>query len=217
LRLLLVWAGLPIVRTSVPGAVNFDGIRHFIEFVPAAALLAGFGGACLIRVVGPDLWRRVLAGSGLLALMLWNIGAGLIRYHPYEPLYYNSLVGGLAGAHNTYGFPEATDYWASSYRQGIAWLSANAPKEALLYVPIAPWVVTVPAPIWLRADIRVIPRHELVPVLRSGRAVYVMSITRREWYDAVATYSERRLKPVHQVVVDGLPVMKIYRLSLPGL
>jgi len=93
LRLLLVWAAVPIVRASVPGAVNFDGIRQIVEFVPVAALLAGFGGVCLIKAVGPDLRPRVLAGSGLLALMLWNIGAGLIRYHPYEPLYYNSLVG----------------------------------------------------------------------------------------------------------------------------
>jgi len=150
----------------------------------------------------------------LLGVMVWNIGGGLIRYHPYEPLYYNSLVGGLTGARMKYGFPEATDYWASSYRHGAAWLNANAPEGAFLYVPVAPWVVTVAAPIWLRTDIRVIPRYDLVPRLSSGRAVYVMFITRRGWYDAVATYSERALKPVHHVDVDGLPVMKIYRLGI---
>jgi hypothetical protein len=214
LRLLLIWAALPIVRASVPGAVNFDGIRHFVEFVPAVALLAGYGGASLIQVAGPHLTRGAIAALALLGVMVWNIGGGLIRYHPYEPLYYNSLVGGLAGARMKYGFPEATDYWASSYRHGAAWLNANAPEGAFLYVPVAPWVVTVAAPIWLRTDIRVIPRHDLVPRLSSGRAVYVMFITRRGWYDAIATYSERELKPVHQVVVDGLPVMKIYRLGV---
>jgi len=91
------------------------------------------------------------------------------------------------------------------------------PKDALLYVPVASWVVTVPAPIWLRADIRVIPMNYLVEMLSRGRTVYVMFITRKAWYDAIATYCERNLTPAHQVVVDGLPVMKIYRVSLPGL
>lgn len=213
LRLLLIWAALPIVRASIPGAVNFDGIRHFVEFVPAVALLAGYGGASLIQLAGPHLRRRAIAALALLGVMVWNIGGGLIRYHPYEPLYYNSLVGGLTGARMKYGFPEATDYWASSYRHGAAWLNANAPEGAFLYVPVAPWVVTVAAPIWLRTDIRVIHRHDLVPRLSSERAVYVMFITRRGWYDAIATYSERELKPVHQVDVDGLPIMKIYRLG----
>ena len=37
-RLLLVWMLIPILRLSIPSGLNFDGIRHFLEFLPAAAL-----------------------------------------------------------------------------------------------------------------------------------------------------------------------------------
>jgi len=49
LYLLGVWLVVPILRNSVPGMVNYDGIRHFVEFVPAACLLAAYGGTRLVR------------------------------------------------------------------------------------------------------------------------------------------------------------------------
>lgn len=45
----------------------------------------------------------------------------MIRLHPYEYLYYNSLVGGLKGA---YGKHE-TDYWGLGYKEAVLWFNKN--------------------------------------------------------------------------------------------
>jgi len=153
-----------------------------------------------------------MAAIVTLAIVV-NVGSAIRVYHPYEPIYYNSLVGGLSGARYKYGFPEATDYWASSYRQGVAWLNANAPPDSALHVPIAEWVVQLPARLWLRQDIDIVSEEAVNELLAVGRPVYVMFITRTGWYNEIATYCDQQLHPIHEIVVDGFPILEIYRLS----
>ena len=51
--------------------------------------------------------------------LLWD-AATLVRLHPYEYLYYNSLVGGLEGASRRYDL----DYWFGSMPEAINHLEA---------------------------------------------------------------------------------------------
>ena len=44
----------------------------------------------------------------MAAALVWD-AATLVRLHPYEYLFYNSLVGGLEGASRRY----VTDYWVN--------------------------------------------------------------------------------------------------------
>ena len=209
LRLLLAWMIVPILRNSVPGAVNFDGIRHFYEFLPAAALIAALGGATLVRMAGKE--RRLVAALALVAVTALNMAEAIVRYHPFETAYFNRLVGGLEGAARR--FPEATDYWGSSYRQGIEWLSQNAEPEAALYVPVHPHIVALLSGHWLRHDLRFTESPDFEPALASGRPVYVMFVTRTEFYDEIARECVRERRPAYQIVVDGHPILLVYRLS----
>jgi dolichyl-phosphate-mannose-protein mannosyltransferase len=210
-RLLLAWACVPILRASVPSAVNFDGIRHFLEFLPAAALLAGLGAVALVRLAPPGR-ARAAAAIGITAVVVANVGGALVRFHPYEMLYFNRLVGGLEGAARRHGFPEATDYWGSSYREGMAWLSAHVEPGGALYVPVFPHIVDLAAPLWLRRDLRVLDEDGLDEAMASGQTVHVMFVTREAMYDHVARALAPR-PPVHQVVVDGHPIMVIHRVD----
>jgi hypothetical protein len=210
-RLLLGWACVPILRASVPGAVNFDGIRHFLEFLPAAALLAGLGAVALVRLAPPGA-ARAAAAVALAAVVVANVGGALVRYHPYEMLYFNRLWGGLDGAARRHGFPEATDYWGSSYREGMAWLSAHVDRDGALYVPVFPHIVDLAAPLWLRPDVRVLDEEALGEAVDAGQTVHVMFVTREAMYDHVAKALASR-PPAHQVVVDGHPVMVIHRVA----
>lgn len=234
LRLLLVWLAVPILRSSLPGSANFDGIRHFEEFVPAACLLASYGGSSLVnlsaRVTGQKTIPRKPSGGGshrrldsgaargdlrlavsLILLLGLNVGAIEARYRSYEHLYYNSFVGGLKGMQQRDS--DATDYWGVSYRQGIHWLNYNAERDAALHVAIAPWIVRLTAPIWLRSDVTLIEEAAIKRKLESGYPVYVMFITRPGWYNSIATFSVQNLKPIHQITVDGATILVIYRLE----
>ena len=212
-RLLLVWCLLPIFRISLPGMINFDGIRHFLEFLPAAMLLAGYGAAAMVQWIARARPRWQLALS--LAIVLFvgiNTANILARYYPYEYTYYNSLIGGLPGARQIFGASEATDYWASSYRQGLAWIDQNVPAGSSLQAPVANWLVQITRRVWLRPDIQVVPADQQERAYKSNHPVYVMFIDRPGFYNNLAQYCTQKLKPVHEIDVDGAPVLWIFLL-----
>jgi len=39
-----------------------------------------------------------------------------------------------------------------------------------------------------------------------------MFVTRAGWYTDIAKFCVQHLSPIHQVLVDGFPVLQIYRL-----
>ena len=98
----------------------FTGMRHFLFLVPVLAVLSGIG---LDKVLAALEARGHAAISGGLAIMatflLWD-ATTLVRLHPYEYLYYNSLVGGLEGASRRYDL----DYWFGSMPEAINHLEA---------------------------------------------------------------------------------------------
>jgi hypothetical protein len=107
----------------------FTGLRHFLFLIPALAVLAGIGldkALAALRTRG-----RIAAGGGLAvvaACFLWD-AVTLVRLHPYEYLFYNSMVGGLEGASRRYDL----DYWFSSMPEAInrleAYLRRTAPGD----------------------------------------------------------------------------------------
>lgn len=213
-RLLLVWAFFPIVRASLPGMVNFDGIRHFQEFVPAVCIIAGYGMASLVDVLSPRLnLKRSYFALAVGLLFVFNTAAIVRSYYPFLNVYYNSLVGGLSGAHYRHAYEEATDYWASSYRQGMRWLNDNAVENSRLHVTFAPWTIELTAPLWLRQDIQLVDLEDLKAAPPANTPAYVMFVTRKAWYTPLARYASSNLVPIHEIVIDGTPILQIYELD----
>jgi hypothetical protein len=214
-RLLLAWLFIPLLRASLPGVVNFDGIRHFMEYVPAAALIAGYGAAEGVKQLAGRRKRvlKWILNVSVLLLIGLNILQITRTFHPFQHLYYNRIVGGLSGAAKIFGENEATDYWGVSYRQGIDWMNGKAVSGAVLYVPVAEWLVQLPAELWLRPDVA-LAGHDFADSLReSQQPVYVMMITRPGFYDEIAVHCVENLEPEHQIVVDQRAVLQIYLLD----
>ncbi len=92
------------------------GLRHFLFTVPPLAVLAGLG---LDRLLYRLATISRVAAAGAAALVLLGLGfdtATLYRLHPDEYLFFNPLVGGLAGASRRY----ATDYWVNIMPEAVA-------------------------------------------------------------------------------------------------
>ena len=106
---LLFVVAFPLSCQIICDGPSYTGMRHFLFVVPPLAALAGIGmHTCLIVLKQKDArsdslrsleWRPFLSG----------MPQTLVRLHPYEYLFYNSLVGGLEGASRRY----ATDYWVN--------------------------------------------------------------------------------------------------------
>jgi hypothetical protein len=60
---------------------------------------------------------------------------GIAQLHPYEYVYYNTLVGGVAGAYREYEL----DYWAISYREAMEGVNRLAAPGAAVEVA-GPWL-----------------------------------------------------------------------------
>ncbi len=111
---------LPVVWVLVSRAVLYDGLRHMLFLVPPLAVLGGSALDALFRRLGrarPALRRLA---TGLTVFYLAVLAATLVRYHPYEYVYFNGLVGGLPGAASEF----ETDYWGASYKAAVGRLEA---------------------------------------------------------------------------------------------
>ena len=108
-------AFFPLICDVIAGGPAFSGMRHFLFTVPPIAVLAGLGlNGLLARLQA----RRPLVAAFALAIVLLDLGwnaTTLYRLHPEEYLYFNPLVGGLAGATRRYD----TDYWVNIMPEAV--------------------------------------------------------------------------------------------------
>ena len=113
---LIALAGLlPLTCQVVVDGPAFSGMRHLFFTVPPIAVLAGIGLDAALRRLEV---RSRLAAAAALALVVLSLGfdaVTLYRLHPDEYLFFNPLVGGLAGASRRYD----TDYWVNIMPEAV--------------------------------------------------------------------------------------------------
>lgn len=235
LAALSVWLVVPLLRVTLPGMVNFDGIRHFIEFWPPVAVFVALGVAWTLRS-SRILAKRIApvragvlrwsAAVGVIVLVAVPPLAASVRTHPFQLAYFNPLLGGLGGA-QARGHPNATDYWAASYLQGMRWLRDNAERPSFVVVPVAAHVARLYEKTHLPSDVQMIvftnaATPEVLPqdvrrfsglVAATERPpIYVMFVTRRSWYNEITELALRRGTEVMRIEVDGGVILKVLRL-----
>jgi hypothetical protein len=121
---LLFWALAlgPLVAVVVLHSVLYDGWRQLYFVYPALLLLAlrGLVAAWRWRPVWPQLRSGWQVGVGLVVAASLALVAGqMVRLHPLENLYFNALAGSHPELRYEY------DYWALSFRQGLAWIAQH--------------------------------------------------------------------------------------------
>jgi 4-amino-4-deoxy-L-arabinose transferase-like glycosyltransferase len=103
----------------------YHNFRQTLFLIPAMFMLAAFALELVFSKM-PEIWARVL----LIGLVALPGVYSSVRLYPYEYVYYNSLVGGPAGARNRYEL----DYWRISLREAALQLNELAPQEATIIV-----------------------------------------------------------------------------------
>ncbi len=105
----------PLIGDVVVRGPAFSGMRHVLFTVPPIAVLAGVGLNSALRRL--ESVGRLAAAAGLAILVAgfgWD-ASSLYRLHPDEYLFFNPLVGGLAGASRRYD----TDYWVNIMPEAV--------------------------------------------------------------------------------------------------
>lgn len=212
----LLWFIIPIVRVSLPGAGIYGGVRQIMEFLPAAALLAGLGAHYVVTWLDAYIAKWFKSHAVIRLLQLCVILSfiptlfKLVSIHPNQNLYFNELIGGLEGAVKR-DFPGWGTTLGNPYLQGLHWLNLHAEKDAKLTLALGT-MTNIPS-VKLREDIRYDNSQESV-VWREGE--YIMGLTYYgfplPYYDA--SYPERYLIPIHEVKVEGIPILRIWKNDL---
>lgn len=230
--LLLLWLCLPVLRVLPPKVYDYDGVRHFIEYAVPLGILGGIGFGFIVSRSYEMLIERASPKTAVAAaILLTAIPAASCLYsslkvHPNEIAYFNFLVGGLKGAQARW--PDATDYWGSSFRQGINWLNENAEIDSLVIVPIGQHIVGAVEPVWMRGDLvfykrklaEFLPTKEFEAMMSeisqsdySARPLYIVYITNKSLYKNYLYYIEKYSIPSYSIRVDDAPILNIYRFD----
>lgn len=213
--LFLLWLVVPLGRVIWPGTSIYGGVRQIMEYIPAMALLSGLGAKRFIAGVANFSSRlknrRINSAIPflpiLVVLMFLPITLKVIQIHPNENVYFNSLIGGLAGAKKV-NFPAWGNSFGAPYRQGVNYLNENAENGANV-VYAYELIPNIPR-IWFRKDLN-LSNAKRSGYLRQGE--YAITLThegaeKRSYYDM---YLEEFIRPVYQVAVDGVPILKIWK------
>lgn len=230
--LLILWFLAPVIRVTMPGSVIYGGIRQIMEFLPAMALLSGLGAWQIIS------WcKKVsLAESNkkyfirvvqifLVLSFIWPVSI-LVKLHPNENVYFNSLIGGLSGARDL-NFPSWGNSFGNAYFQGIKWINQNAGKEAKVAL-LQGTLANAPL-IYFRSDIRYIPgdqdsgkKNFFSGINREGE--YLMELTFNDSgkdFFYIWEYVEKFLVPVYEIKVDDVAILKVWKNDMdhtrPGM
>jgi len=189
------WFLLPIAGIILSRSVLYDNARQIFFLLPPIFILAGFALEFLNTRV-PNKWIK---NTLLLFFVLPGIIAG-IRLHPYEYVYYNSLIGGVRGADA--GFE--TDYWGVSFKEAMDYVNENAPLNARVMVLSGP---DETAAYYARPDIQIIT--EETDYLPDKGYDYALILTRKNINENRCPNSET----VHTIGRDGVVFTYIRQLG----
>jgi hypothetical protein len=143
---LVLWFFLPLVGLIALRAPLYDNARQVFFIFPLVFLVAGLGIEWLLnKITRSGLSTRQIIQSALMALLILPGLLAGFRLHPYEYVYYNSLVGNPTGRFEL-------EYWATSYREGAQWLNTNAEANAVI-AAVGPAQI---ADLYVRQDLTVL-------------------------------------------------------------
>ena len=121
LLVVIVGTFLPLIGLILSRASMYDNFRQILFLLPPLILLSGLALDLVFSILNPRALRLVLL-TGLAFSGIYPI----IKLHPYQYIYYNSLVGGTGGAFRKFEL----DYWYTAYHEAALWLNNNTSPHA---------------------------------------------------------------------------------------
>lgn len=209
--LLALWLFVPLGRSCLPNVPQVDGVRRYIEFIPALAILAGAGTVAVLRVCGavlePKVWAqsRAVMAALLVLLPALHLAVVDVQLAPFQIAYFNCLVGGPAGA-RARGIQPSGDYYGSCCRQMAPWLNKTVEPNADVSILLGEHMFRLEG--LLRPDIQT---HVRFPA--GYERGYVVFLYREGFLDERMRYFDANVRPLHVLEAGGVPLVKVYRVT----
>ena len=134
--LLLAWIAIRIIIALLPGAVRYDGVRHFLMLLPAITIVAAIGLAWLLALIKEKFsgqYKKITIV--ILAVIFSSLTVEFIGIYPFGDSYFNEITRLAIPSHLENHLE--IEYWGSTYKQGVDWLNGNAKSDSAFCVPAA--------------------------------------------------------------------------------
>jgi 4-amino-4-deoxy-L-arabinose transferase-like glycosyltransferase len=186
--LYFLWIAVPYGFALLTGSTVYDNSRQFLFALPPIALFTVPAFKSIFELAKKK-WIQVT----FVVLMILPGLVGIIRLHPYEYIYYNSVVGGVQGAYRTYEL----DYWGTSYRYAMEYINKVAPQNAVVEVRGA-WRS---ASAFARKDITVLNQGSQYPEGINPATFFIVTTRRNE-----DQYIFTEARTIAQIDIAGVPL-----------
>jgi hypothetical protein len=142
--LLGLWLCVPLAWQISRRVSIYNNLRHFYFALPPLFILAGVGIDSIMGRVRLFWVRWFLLGVAITPSIL-----GLVRLHPYQYIYFNSLAGGVGGAYGQFDL----DYWCTSVKEATEAASELTVTGDRLLI-FGPVLTAVP---YARSGLKIVP------------------------------------------------------------
>ena len=122
---ILFWFLIPFSAQLILDVPIYGNIRHLLFMTVPLLIFAGLGWSSIIQRLN----RRWAQGLVLLLALAPGI-FHIIRFHPYQYVYYNAFLGGVREAQGRYEL----DHWCTSYRELMEFVNENALPDSRVAV-----------------------------------------------------------------------------------
>ena len=140
--MLALAAVFPIALAVATRPAMYNGIRHFVFVAPPIAVMAGLAGAWLIERIAAWKLSAAAGAAALLAVGCVAPVVEMVKLHPYEYTYFNTIAGGVRAARGNY----MLDYWGLSFKQASLALRAKLDQSHEKPVGRARWKIAACGP-----------------------------------------------------------------------
>ena len=218
-RMILVIIGFstPFLILALPVSPTIDGVRYLLPAFPFAACLMAFGFLRLWNfVVRPEgkspskIALRIGLATGSLVLFALDMD-NPARQPPYELSYYNSSVGGLAGAYQR-GY-ETTYWWEIFNEDAIREVNKRTSGKPV-YFPLLPTDLFFKQAME-RGELAFFVEEEL------RKAEFVLIIGRPNvnyWEKHIRSALKKEgkiLSAVWEISLDSVPLLRLHKIRHP--
>jgi hypothetical protein len=216
--LFVFWILIGMGRFFVPGVLIYAKVRHFIDVMPAFFVIIGlalheimtsfprrreFLGSLdkhLAKIpAGAYPQLRYAAGMILLSAMLLHQFWIIATHFPYEPSYFNTLVGGTKTVAEKRLFD--IEYWASTIKDGMQYID----RVSTLEQPARVYACTM-------AHLALFYETPKVTVTSSAvGATHTLVPNSASWFGAVAAFMRDHHELVYTVKRAGGDLLWVYK------
>lgn len=117
----LCWFFVPLLSIILLKSVIYDGWRHLYFIYPAMILIGLVGFERVLKSKFRSSVSLLIFIDLLFALIF------MVKYHPYQNLYFNLFSGGMKNVKNNFEM----DYWGLTFRRGLEYIAQNDKSEKI--------------------------------------------------------------------------------------